>query len=241
MLLTLLASLLILAPDFVYLRDLFGYRINTVFKFYYQAWMLWSIAAAFGTAILLQRLRGVWHILWSVALFLILASGLTYPVLSLPNKTNNFQSFFKTPPGQPNNLTLDSAAHLNRENPEDAAVIRYLQTAPMGVVAEAVGGSYSGYARISTYSGIPTVLGWPWHEYQWRGSWEAHGSREADIRTLYETPDWNTARAILERYHINYVVVGLLERTTYQLSEAKFQRNLVVLFQSGSTVIYGVP
>ncbi len=241
LLLTLLASLLILGPDFLYLRDYFGYRINTVFKFYYQGWQLWSIAAAFGTVILLQHLRGLWNVLWSAALFLILAAGLVYPVLALPNKTGKFQSFFATPIGQPNNLTLDSAAHLDRYNPEDAAAIRYLQTAPMGVVAEAIGGSYSYYARISTHSGVPAVIGWPWHEYQWRGSWDAHGSREADIKTLYETPDWGTARDIIERYNITYIIVGGLERTTYQINEAKFQRNLVVLFQVGNTVIYGAP
>jgi len=233
LLLTLLASLLILIPDFVYLRDYFGYRINTVFKFYYQGWQLWSIAAAFGTVILLQNLRGVWNVLWRVTLFIILVAGLAYPVLALPNKTNNFN-----PPFDP---TLDSASYLDRSSPEDAAVVRYLQTAPMGVVAEAVGGSYSGYARIATHSGVPTVIGWPWHEFQWRGSWDAHGSREADIKLLYETPDWETAKAILEKYNITYVVVGFLERTTYDVNEAKFQRNLVVLFQAGSAVVYGVP
>ena len=108
-------------------------------------------------------------------------------------------------------------------------------------MAEAVGGSYSGYARIATHSGVPTVIGWPWHEFQWRGSWDAHGSREADIKTLYETTDWETARAILDRYHITYIIVGGIERTTYQVNEAKFQRNLVVIFQAGSTIIYGVP
>lgn len=233
LLLTLLASLLILAPDFVYLRDYFGYRINTVFKFYYQGWQLWSIAAAFGTVILLQNLRGLWNVLWRVMLFIILVAGLVYPVLALPNKTNNFNPPF--------DLTLDSASYLDRSSPEDAAVIRYLQTSPLGVVAEAVGGSYSGYARIATHSGMPTVIGWPWHEFQWRGSWYAHGTREADIKTLYETPEWDATKAILEKYDITYVVVGFLERTTYQVNEAKFQRNLVVLFQAGSTVIYGVP
>ena len=233
LLLTLLASLLILAPDFLYLRDYFGYRINTVFKFYYQGWQLWSIAAAFGTVILLQNLRGLWNVLWRVTLFFILMAGLAYPILALPNKTNNI-----TPPY---GFTLDSAAHLERYSPEDAAAIHYLQTAPLGVVAEAVGGSYSGYARIATHSGVPTVIGWPWHEFQWRGSWDAHGSREADIKTLYETTDWETARAILDRYHITYIIVGGIERTTYQVNEAKFQRNLVVIFQAGSTIIYGVP
>ena len=41
------------AAEFFYLRDNFGVRINTVFKFYYQVWALWSIAAAFAVHSLL--------------------------------------------------------------------------------------------------------------------------------------------------------------------------------------------
>ncbi len=232
-LLILLGSLLILAPDFVYLSDGFGYRINTIFKFYYQAWQLWSLAAAFGTAVLLRNLRGVWSAAWRILLGLVLFVGLIYPVLAFLNKTSNFH---------PNNgYNLDASAHLDLYNPEDAAVIRYLQSAPLGVVAEAIGGSYSDYARIATYTGLPTVLGWPWHEFQWRGNWDAHGSRESDIKTLYEVPDWETAQAIIDRYQIRYIVVGGLERTTYNVSEIKFQQHLAALFQAGSTVIYAAP
>src|SRR6185369_7021127 len=42
-----MGTLLIMGPDFLYLRDNFGYRINTVFKFYYEAWILLSLVAAF--------------------------------------------------------------------------------------------------------------------------------------------------------------------------------------------------
>lgn len=232
-LLILLGSLLILAPDFVYLSDGFGYRINTIFKFYYQAWQLWSLAAAFGTAVLLRNLRGVWSAAWRILLGLVLFVGLIYPVLAFLNKTSNFHPS--------NGYSLDASAHLDIYNPEDAAAIRYLQSAPLGVVAEAIGGSYSNYARIATYTGLPTVLGWPWHEFQWRGNGDAHGSRESDIKTLYEVPDWETAQAIIDRYQIRYIVVGGLERTTYNVSEIKFQQHLAALFQAGSTVIYGVP
>jgi hypothetical protein len=233
LLLILLGSLLILAPDFVYLRDLFGYRINTVFKFYYQAWQLWSLAAAFATAVLLRNLRGVPNVAWRVVLGLALIAGLVYPILAFLNKANNFDPPF--------DYTFDSSAHLDIYNPEDAAAIRYFQSAPLGIVAEAVGGSYSNYARISTYTGLPTVLGWPWHEYQWRGNWDAHGTREADIKTLYEVPNWETAQSIIDRYQIRYIVVGNLERTTYNVNETKFQQHLAVLFQVGNTVVYGVP
>jgi YYY domain-containing protein len=233
LLLITIGSLLILGPDFLYLRDGFGYRINTVFKFYFQAWQLWSLAAAFGIAVLLRNLRGVWNVACRVGLGFVLIAGLTYPIFAFLNKTDNFDPA--------TGYTLDSSAHLDRENPEDAAAIRYLQSAPLGVVAEAVGGSYSYYARISTHTGQPTVLGWPWHEYQWRGDWTAHGTREADIKTLYEIPDWDTTRSIIDRYQIRYIVVGQLERTTYNVSETKFQKHLVVLFQAGNTVVYGVP
>ena len=35
------------AVEFFFLRDNFGARLNTIFKFYYQAWALWSIAGAY--------------------------------------------------------------------------------------------------------------------------------------------------------------------------------------------------
>ena len=233
-----LGALLVIGPDFVYLRDLFGYRINTVFKFYYEAWILWSLAAAFGTAVLLQNLRGIFDWLFRGVFLILLVVSLTYPVLSLPAKTNNFSPA--------NGFTLDDFERVRRENPDEAAAINWLNGASDGVLAEAVGRSYTGYARMSTYTGLPTVLGWPWHEAQWRGSFEPQGSRQSDIQTLYTTPDWNTARLILEKYNVRYVVVGDLEHTTYQtnqtkLEEAKFQQHLKVVFQQGSFTIYEVP
>ncbi len=233
LILALIASLLVLVPEFFYLRDAFLTRMNTIFKFYYQAWQLWALVAAFGSVVLLHSLQGIRRTLWQVVLGLVLAVGLIYPVLAFLNRTHNFRP--------PEGYTLDASAHLNRYWSDDAAAIHYLQSAPMGVVAEAIGGSYSDHARIATYTGLPTVLGWPWHEFQWRGDWSAHGTREADIRTLYETSDWTTAWEILDRYQVRYIVVGTLERTTYRVREQKFQQHLPLLFRSGNTVIYTVP
>ncbi|MCJ7717515.1 MAG: DUF2298 domain-containing protein, partial [Anaerolineales bacterium] len=82
---------LALFPEFLFLRDLFGYRINTIFKFYYQAWLLWSIAAAYGTVILFQSLKSPVRILVYAGLTLSMAMGLFYPVIGLQSKTNNFR------------------------------------------------------------------------------------------------------------------------------------------------------
>lgn len=236
-LLIILGGLLILAPEFFYLRDLFGWRINTTFKFYYQAWLLWAVAAAYAALVLVRELRAGWNGLFSVLLALTLGMALTYTVFGLNTKTNGFNP--------PEGWTLEGTAYMERQNPDEMAAARWLNAAPAGVVAEAVGGSYTVYARISMLSGQPTVLGWDFHEMQWRGSGREQGSRQADIQRLYCTRDPGEAQEIMKQYNIRYVYIGDLERITYAvercpggLNEAKFQRFLKPVFQQGSVVIY---
>jgi YYY domain-containing protein len=233
LLLILLGTLLVLLPEFIYLRDQFGTRLNTVFKFYYQAWILWSIAAAFGFAVLLQELRARWLAVLRFGMALVLVAALIYPVLSLLYKTNYFDPYF--------GFTLDDFDRLWRENPDEAAAIHWLRSASAGVVAEAVGDSYTGYARVSAYSGLPAVLGWPGHESQWRGGYDEQGSRRDDLTTLYTTPDWSTAETILHKYDIRYVFIGGLERAIPGLQEEKFRLHLPVAYQQGIVVVYQVP
>ncbi|MEW6094469.1 MAG: DUF2298 domain-containing protein [Chloroflexota bacterium] len=251
-----LGAVLVLTPEFVFLHDLFGNRMNTIFKFYYQAWILWSLAAAFGSVVLIHELRGAWKWAWGIGLGLVLIVGLAFPVFGLPNKTNGFQlpAFRATyeaavAAGDPTPFstaasvwTLDGARLFHRQYPDDAAAADWLSTAPFGVVAEAVGGQYGDYARISTYSGLPAVLGWPGHEDQWRGTFDEQRQRgESDVPRLYQTNSWDEALAIIQKYDIRYVVVGTLERNTYRVNEFMFQRYLVPVFQSRDVVIYEVP
>ncbi|MBN1538461.1 MAG: hypothetical protein JW908_17125 [Anaerolineales bacterium] len=245
LLLILAGLLLVLAPDFVFLRDQFGWRINTVFKFYYQAWLLWSVAAAYGSVRLLQRLRGYWRYAWIGGLAILMLVGLVYIEFGVLDKTNNFNAGA--------GLTLDGSTYHENQYPDDMAAIRWLADAPAGVVAEAVsytGGSYTDYARIATYSGKPNVLGWIGHESQWRGGGAEMGSRMGDIERLYCTRNWDEAQSILGRYNIRYVFVGSLERSTYTpgqtgcpngLYEAKFDEYLMSAFQVGDVTVYEVP
>jgi uncharacterized membrane protein len=191
-------------------------------------------------------------------LLIVLLVGLAYPVLGILTRTDNFQleravTLLDTIQSSDeegakmvarqelNSLwTLDYFDMFQRQNPDEAAAIRWLESAPEGVVAEAIGGSYSAYARVSTMTGLPTVLGWPGHESQWRGGSEKQGSRQGDIETLYATSDWNTASEIIARYNIRYVFVGNLERGK-PLREEKFQYNMSPAFQQGNVVIYTVP
>ena len=213
----------------LYLRDQFGWRMNTIFKFYFQTWILWGLVAAFGTAILLKELKKTWKWVHSVGLTVLILMALAYPVFGLLTKTNNFK---------PGVWTLDGTAYMQIYDPDDVAGILWLQQAPLGVVAEAISGSYTQFARISEMSGQQTVLGWPGHESQWRGGATEIGTREQDIAQLYKTTSWTEAEKIINQYNIRYIFVGGLERSAYRISEAKFQNNLKIVFQKGSVTIY---
>jgi uncharacterized membrane protein len=89
-------------------------------------------------------------------------------------------------------------------------------------------------------SGQPALLGWTGHEGQWRGGGEEMGTRKDDIARLYSVRNWSEAAQIIERYHVVYIVVGNLERTTYDVYEDKFAINLTIAFQQGSVTIYQV-
>jgi YYY domain-containing protein len=241
LLLVLFGALLVLAPEFVFLRDMFGYRINTIFKFYFQAWLLWGVGAAYFTVKLFRDLSPPWGTVFRWVMVMAIAAALVYPVFGLWSKTNGFN---------PSQWTIDGTAYRKLSSPDEAALAEWLRSAPLGVVAEAVGGSYSSYARVASHSGQPTVLGWDFHEMQWRGGTEEMGSRKADIERLYCTHSWTEAEKIIRQYDIQYVVVGNLERTAYPanetscpagVNEGKFLRYLDIVFQEGAVTLYEVP
>jgi YYY domain-containing protein len=232
LLVVLLGAALTLFPEFLYLRDQFGWRMNTIFKFYFQTWMLWGIAAAYATGCLVNRLKSRQALFSIILIAIVMASGLVYSSFGLAMKL-----------GQLNwdQLSLNGEQAIADRFPEDLAAIHWLQGQLQGTVAEAVGGSYSDYARVSTYSGFPTVIGWPGHEEQWRGGLSQVGTRQADIQRLYETPSWTEALALIKKYNIRYIYIGTLERNTYQVDEKKFQPVLHPVYERGTVVIYELP
>ena len=243
LLLTLIGALLVLVPEFFFLRDFFGYRINTIFKFYFLAWLFWSIAAAYAIVVLWQKLKGGWGLVFKGGIVLILVFSMFYPVMGLWSKTNGFK---------PNQWELDGTAYLADYYPDEAAAIAWLSQAPFDVIAEAAHphSSYKEFARMATHSGQSTVLGWVGHEHQWRGGYEEVGSRESDLQRLYCVANWAETKIIIDHYGIRYIVVSNLERNTYApgtnncpsgLSEGKFERYLEPVFQQGNVTIYRVP
>ncbi len=240
-LLALVAGLLLsVVVEFIYLRDTFNTRMNTVFKFYYQAWVLLSVAGAFGVYRVLGgwRSRGVfgrlWRGVWIVAVGGLVVAGLSYTVMATASKANAFR-------GTP---TLDGAAYRRVYNPEEYEAVTWLKehAEPDAVMVEASGNSYSDYNWVSAHTGIPTLLGWGGHELQWRGNYDEAGQREADIAVIYQPGDVAATADILARYDVDYVYVGPKERTEYGVNDItirKLGQIMQPVFENDQVTIFG--
>ncbi|MEJ2149430.1 MAG: DUF2298 domain-containing protein [Chloroflexota bacterium] len=175
-------------------------------------------------------------------LLLLILAGLVYPVFAIPAKTG---PMIRTA-GEPA-PTLDGLDFVRRLQPDDYDAIRWLaeHASPEDVVLEAVGGQYSYYGRVSAFTGLQTVMGWPGHERQWRGDRypDYAGTREEDVQEIYNTTSIIRAMELLEKYGVTYVYVGQLERDPHYASPAgiiKFSRYLAPAYQNGTVTIYRV-
>ena len=129
----------------------------------------------------------------------------------------------------------------------DYQAIRWLQDNVEGspVVLEAHMDQYRWGGRIANYTGLPTILGWPWHQIQQRyGYREQVHERAAHVRLAYETTDIAIASDLLRHYDVAYVVVGELERLNYSADGlAKFEAMaesgmLSKVYENESTAIF---
>lgn len=228
--------LILLGTEVVYIHDSFGTRMNTVFKFHYHAWLLLGLGSALALMLLASsvRARPVGRLVSLSLATAILVSGAVYPLTATVVKSGEFR-------GAP---TLDGARFLARSRPDEYRAIEWLRSRSerRPVVLEAIGPDYQEYARVSTFSGLPTVMGWVGHELQWRGNVPELGSRQRDVEAIYRTGDEIAIRGLLDRYRVEYVFVGSLERSRYGPQvDSRFNRLLEIAFSEGGATVFRVP
>ena len=237
-------------------------RMNTVFKFYMQVWIILSVAAGAAAVWSWEKIRRrhsarkVWQ---AVLLFLIFLAAL-YPLLAT-------QAKWRVRMSQEAPNTLDGMAFMNYVQYGDTSYTgesvnislandydalqwmqRHIEGSP--VIAEAHGSNpYRSIAnRVAMYTGLPAIVGWDWHQRQQRAVLPDSlvSRRIEDVNTLYNTSDFNQALDILRQYNVGYIYVGDLEKTYYQLQGIdKFQQMaasglLEIVYQDDSVTIYKV-
>jgi YYY domain-containing protein len=237
-------------------------RMNTVFKFYLQVWVLFGVSAAASLGWLLseatgllreylERLYSPVQRVWQFVLVVLIFGAAMYPAMAGLSKIKD-----RMTENAPNSLNGQEYLTVARYNyngvdmalDEDYRAIRWLEENIQGspTIVEAQLGEYSWGSRISINTGLPAVLGWNWHQRQQRtGHDQDVWDRYYQITDFYNTPIQEIAVDFLNRYHVRYIIVGQLERAFYtpdglakfELWNGQFWHEV---YRDGQTVIYQV-
>lgn len=230
--LIIISTLLIIIPEFFYVKDIYPahYRANTMFKLVYQSFIMLSISSAY---IIVRILSAKRNLLFYFLSIIFILPVVVYPYFAIKSYYGDLKNY----------LGVDGISYLKTQLPEDYNAIVWINKNIKGqpVILEAQGDSYTDYARISSNTGLPTVLGWTVHEWLWRGTYDVPAPRIEEVKTLYETNDMNKTLDLLQKYKVSYVYVGGLEKQKYtNLYEEKFRKIGVTIYNNGQTKIYKV-
>ncbi len=207
---------LILFTQRFYIYD----RMNTFFKLYFEAWILFAVATAvlvFGSPDS-PGAAARWGRPLRVMAAILAAAGLFTTVTGARGAVSSRRTPLPDDVS-PSPLSLDGMAYRERmrAGPGEYRATLWLRRTIRGtpVLLEAQGPSYQEFSRISMLTGLPTVLGWEYHVEQRGNSGNEVAARREAVRFLYTSPRAEPIEGLLRKYHVGYVYVGWLEKKTY--------------------------
>lgn len=241
-LLSIIGLLIIMLTEIIYLIDNMGdvyFRMNTVFKFSLVAWFFMGIGGAIFVGKWLARVRPEKPDNGQInpekkrkqtaIILVVLVIAFSIPLM-LPDLNFGYGG-----------KTLDGMAWLENSHPYDYDAISFLRENAAGldssVILEAEGGDYLYYSRVSSMTGIPTIIGEPFHEEMWRGYDSDVSDRVRDARLIYESPD--DFDRLTEAYNITHIYVGPSENEAYNVNLPL--EKMEVYYKNPGVVIYSLP
>jgi uncharacterized membrane protein len=189
---------------------------------------------------------------WAVTLGVLIGLAGLYPLLATRAKIID-----RTAQDVP--VTLDGMAYMQYAERGENGVIFSLESDYMAlrwlqdnveepaVILEANTVEYHWGSRVSVYTGLPSVVGWNWHQRQQR-PWQSEEvtARVNNVAEIYNTTDITLAMSLLENYDVTYIMVGELERAYYspegleKFAEMVELGYLSVVYDLDGTTIYQV-
>lgn len=236
-------------------------RQNTVFKFYYQAWIAFSIVGGVAFAWLVQHTdfwQGRLRWLWFAPLMTMTIIATMFPIMATRGR-----AFDRMVPDL--NITLNGMDYMRYANHtlldfgtsvalnDDYEIIRWLQEnvkgAPVIMEGRSLASEYRWNGRIAINTGLPSVLGWNFHQRQQRTfepltNWVEQ--RERNVKYFYNSPDIVGAARILQHYDVRYVIVSSYETAAHapegiaKLGQMANMGILRTVFLRGEAQIYEV-
>ncbi|MDD4027239.1 MAG: DUF2298 domain-containing protein, partial [Candidatus Shapirobacteria bacterium] len=232
---TITATLLIIIPEFIYLKDIYIYeyrRANTMFKLVYQAFIMYALVSGYVFYKVRFLLKSkILKLLYGLLFALIFSIHLIYPYFAI-------KSFY----GFKSYKGLYGLSYLKESYPDNLNAINWINKniSDQPVMLEAVGDSYTTFNQISVTTGLPTVQGWIVHEWLWRGGYDKPKQRQDDVQKIYEDTNLEEIKRLIKKYNIKYIFVGSKEYEKYpDLKEKNFKEiDGQIIFQSGKSKIY---
>ena len=248
------AVTLTLVVELIYLPGDIG-RMNTVFKFYLQAWVLFGLATGVCFGWLVKSLR-FWRqgliFFWQATLYILIASAAMFTLLGTTDKINDRMAV--EAPQTLNGMTYmqyatyyDLGSQMTLD--EDYQAIRWMQENVEGspVILEGQAYEYRWGNRYTIYTGLPGVVGWNWHQRQQRSALRSNIVQERvdAVNTFYLTDDRQYIVDFIEEYDVSYIILGQLEKIFYPgtgLSKFEMYDGQLwdQVYQVGETTIYKV-
>jgi len=218
-----LSMLLILVPELFYIGDVYGNRMNTVFKLHYPVWILLSICSAYSiyhwTTGSMRTPKLLKYPYTLIACLLLICAFYYGPAAAMTKISESNISGFK-----------DSDSGLKES---ELLALKYAKTniAINQGILESVG-EWDGSGFISRNTGISNLVNWPGHQNQWRDSNPEVYQRATDVEIIYSTENINQAKSLLSKYKIDFVYIGNQELNQYS-------NNQLAKFESMGTLVFG--
>tara|TARA_B110000438_G_C15627024_1_gene569198 strand:- start:44 stop:886 length:843 start_codon:yes stop_codon:yes gene_type:complete len=204
-------SILIIVEN-IHLIDSFGNRMNTIFKAYYQVWIILSISLPLlivKISSVFKDLKGLRIVYLGIAITIGLSFVQNYSLLL--DNSNKFTKDFGF-----NNLE-----YINKKIPGVTKSVDYLinNTDEDSIIYSGEGVDYTDSSYFSVFTGRATPLGWPGHESQWRGNDSEIYERKSDLKKLETLNDKEEIINILNKYSIDYYIVLRNDKLDSKLQE----------------------
>ena len=246
-----LIGLLILGGvELITLREDIG-RMNTVFKFYIQAWILINISCSFflGKILSFEAVaidQKIIKICFTTTLLVLTISCFSYTILGTKARIND--RFSSTTPTLDGTIFMEESTYKDPLGDitlkYDLLAIEWLNLNLKGspIISEANTPLYRWGSRISVYTGLPTIIGWDWHQTQQRNKYkEQIKIRKNDLNLIYSTPDLKISLDLLKKYHAQYIYVGKLEKLYYPQEGINKFNSLNSIYKNQEVTIFEIP
>ena len=245
---------LLAGTQLFYLKDFLDasdyYRMNTLFKFFNQVWVLWGILAAIavprifsqwvaqpaatGGAAAQRRSWGgrIGRWVWAGVFGLLLAASLAYPILGTPARLDMRMVGWRPPIGTLNGLDFMRNGSYSWPDANNQIELSYEYDALQWLLNNVHGNAtilesseveyYRAWgSKIASNTGLSGLKGM--HEQEQRYADDV-GTRDGLHRELWTTSDTARTQQILDDLQIDLIYIGQLERFLHPDGAAKFDQ-----------------